>query len=351
MSKVILINQDKIPHYRVPIYNYLSRYLQREGYDLTILSEGIQEGNAHPVGFAHRVIPLKNIPLARVIIREEPSVVIYWIKLRYSYLFPMLFLLKFLGKKSVYWGHGRDLYGDTAMGLKKLGHFIEFLLSDALILYGEHLKSGVSRRFHNKTFIANNTLCFDTYQERQVDRNKCLASYHIHTNKNIVCIGRIQKRKRLEDLFAAWQLISDKEVGLILVGPDEDRILEDIRGENVFKIGPLYGNDRLDLLASADVFCLPGAMGLSIVDAMYSGLPVVTEAGEVSPEIMYLKDGINGFIVPKGDIRQLAAKLDLLLDDEALRGKFSQEARKEIRTNGHIDRLCEGFRDALRFVL
>jgi glycosyltransferase involved in cell wall biosynthesis len=350
MTKVLLINQDRIPHYRVPIYNYLSEYISKEGYELLVVSEGFQEGNSYPVKFNHRVISLKTIPLARVIISEKPNVVIYWIKLKYMYLFPMLLLIKLLGKKSIYWGHGSDLYGHKAMMLKKLGHFLEFQLSNALILYAEHLKGNVHHGFHKKTFVANNTLYFNSYQERQVDQNRCLASFNIPTTKNIICIGRMHKRKRLEDLFAAFQLINRRDVGLILVGPDDDGILGSLTGDNIFKAGPLYGDERLDLLTSADVFCLPGALGLSIVDAMYCGLPVVTEVGEISPEIMYLKDGVNGFVVPRGDVRQLAAKLELLLDNESMREQFSQEARKEIRTNGHIDRLCEGFVDALQFV-
>ena len=122
-----------------------------------------------------------------------------------------------------------------------------------------------------------------------------------------------------------------------------------IQGENVYKLGPIYGDERLDLLAASDVFCLPGAVGFSIVDAFHCGLPIVTEAGDESPEIMYLKEGVNGFVVPRGDVNALAAKLEQLLSDESLLQKFSAAARNEIRTNGHMDRMCEGFSDALRF--
>ena len=96
------------------------------------------------------------------------------------------------------------------------------------------------------------------------------------------------------------------------------------------------------------MYCLPGSIGLSIVDAFYCGLPVVTENVLHGPEIMYLKEGINGFMIPKGDIVQLATKLKLLLTDEALRERFSHAARNEIMTNGHIDRMCEGFKNALQ---
>jgi glycosyltransferase involved in cell wall biosynthesis len=74
---------------------------------------------------------------------------------------------------------------------------------------------------------------------------------------------------------------------------------------------------------------------------------LVTEDGDESAEIMYLRSGVNGFVVPRDNIPELAQKLLLLLDNNALRQQFSDAARKEIAENGHIDKLCGGFRDAL----
>ncbi len=350
MTKVLLINQERIPLYRVPVYSYLAGYLKREDFALTVVSEGTQEGNTHKVEFDHREIPLTFPKLARAILELDPEVIIYWVRLRHPYLFPMLFFIKLLGKKAVYWGHGSDLYGNKAIGLKNFANNIEYRISDALILYGEHLKKNVKSRFHHKTFIANNTLYFNGYQPLEVHKKRCLAKYNIKTPKNIIYMGRMQRRKRLEDLFKAFGLMNRPDVGLILVGPDMDGILDDIHGENIYKLGSIYGDERLDLFSAADVFCIPGAVGLSIVDAFYCGLPIVTEAGEESPESMYLKDGINGFIVPRGNLEQLAAKLQSLLDDDAMRGRFSLEAKKEISTNGNIEVMCKGFSDALRFV-
>ena len=146
-------------------------------------------------------------------------------------------------------------------------------------------------------------------------------------------------------------MLKMKNTGLILVGPDDEGILDTVKPEdNIYKIGPVYGEESLDLLSASEVFCLPGSIGLSIVDAFFCGLPAVTEDGWHGPEIMYLKDGVNGFIVPQGDIVQLAEKLDALLKDHALRQRFSQAARTEIATTGHIDRMCEGFRSALEYV-
>jgi len=134
---------------------------------------------------------------------------------------------------------------------------------------------------------------------------------------------------------------------LILAGPDTDGVLKEIDGPNIYKVGPVYGARKFDLLSTADLFCLPGAVGLSVVDAFHCGLPIVTEEGDESAEMMYIKDGENGFVVPRGDIPAMARKLLLLLDDASLRQRFSEQAKREIAENGHIDKLCAGFRDAL----
>jgi len=350
MIKVLLINQKKVPNYRIPVYNYLSTYLKRKGYSLTIVSEGTEEGNTHQIEFDHKVISLSFLKLARFIIELDPDVIIYWVNLRHLYLFPILLLTKILRKKAIYWGHGVDLLGKRTMRLKYSFYSIEHWLSDAIILYGEHLRKNVKGQFQDKVFIANNTLHFNKYKIKPAEKNNFLSKYNITTSKNIICMGRMQKRKRLDHLFRAFELLNRHDIGLILVGPDSDGILRDVHGGNIYKLGPIYGDEMLNLLSAADVFCLPGAIGLSIVDAFYCGLPIVTENGDASPEIMYLQDGVNGFIVPRGDVHQLASKLQLLLDDDLVREQFSIEAKKEINTNGHIAKMCQGFRDALIFV-
>jgi L-malate glycosyltransferase len=346
--KVLLINQDKIPHYRVPVYNYVGEYLGKKGFDLTVVSGGIQEGTSSPPTFRHREIPLSLNTLAKFIIELDCHIVIFWVNLRYMYLFPILLFTKLLGKKAVYWGHGRDLLNADAR-VKNLAYGAEHWICDAVILYAEHLKKYVFRKFHPKVFIANNTLNLCNVSPSSFSKEETLAKYHIKTRKNIICMGRMQKRKRLEDLWEAFRVIGDEDIGLILVGPDADGILSGFLGENVYKLGPIYGDERFALLSASDIYCLPGAVGLSIVDAFYCGLPIVTEEGDESPEIMYLKDGINGLVVPKGDVKQLAEKLQLLLGDDALRSQFSHAAKEEITKNGHIEVMCKGFEEALRF--
>jgi len=348
MIRVLLIHAGIIPHYRVPIYGYLTKYLKRYGFDLIVVSDGIQPDSPDGIEFQHEIMNLSVLNIARIICRQRIAVIIDYIALRHRYLFPMYLIAKgMLRRKMVYWGQGRDLL-DVKAKLKNLAYASEQALCDAIILYAEHLKKYVPKRFHKKTFIANNTL-YLSYNgfPRGVTRENILTEYGIKTKKNIICVGRMQKRKRLDHLAEALIHMNRPDVGLILVGPDPDRVLKKIGGDNIFKLGPLYGDKKFDLLSSTDVYCLPGAVGLSIVDAFYCGLPFVTEEGDESAEIMYLKDGMNGFIVPRADIPMLSQKLVLLLDDEELRKRFSGAAKQEIKENGNMDVFCSGFREAL----
>lgn len=352
MKKVLLVHQDTIQHYRVSIYNYISEYLFNRDFQLKVVSQGIQADNPYPPLFDFTKTPLTFITLFKWILTNSPSVVILFVNPKNKYLFPLMVFIKMAHIKLIYWGHGIDLQNKTSLyklAFNKLQHSI----SDGLILYAEHLKEYINPMYHKKCFIANNTLNFSDVNIPDFNKQELLLSYGIKTIKNIIFSGRIQKRKRLGDLIAAFEYIDLKNTGLIIVGPhDRDvdiSVLENKK--NIYYIGPCYGNKVLMLLQASEVYCIPGAIGLSIVDAQFCGLPIVTEDVDHGPEIMYLQNGQNGFIVPKGNIQVLADRLRLLLIDDNLRAQFAESAKNTAATNAHIDRMCEGFFNCLQYVL
>jgi glycosyltransferase involved in cell wall biosynthesis len=350
MKRVLLIHCRSIPHYRIPIYSFLSKYLPKYGFDLTVISDDIQADNPHSIDFKHVAMPLSSLSIARFARGHSIDVIILFVDMRHAYLFPTYFIARGLfGRKMIYWGQGCDLL-DRRSRIKNFAFIAEQALCNSLILYAEHLKKYIPTRFHGKTFVANNTIAIDYQGLPAGARERILAKHGVVTKKNIICIGRIQKRKRLDHLIEAHSRMNRADVGVIIAGPDPDGILRDVDAKNIYKLGPIYGDNKYDLLSAADIYCLPGAVGLSIVDAFYCGLPLVTEEGDESAELMYLRNGVNGFMVPEDDIDELGRKLTLLLDDNLMRKRFSENAKREFEENASLEKFGSGFRDALLFV-
>ncbi|HUP39256.1 MAG TPA: glycosyltransferase [Vicinamibacterales bacterium] len=93
--------------------------------------------------------------------------------------------------------------------------------------------------------------------------------------------------------------------------------------------------DRSDvpsLLASADIYCQPNikpdAFGLSVIEAMVAGLPVVTSSIGGAKEIV---DETCGVLVAPRDAAALASQLSALLDNRAHRERLGSHGPERAR--------------------
>ncbi len=85
--------------------------------------------------------------------------------------------------------------------------------------------------------------------------------------------------------------------------------------------------------AAADVFVFPtlgDPFGMVIGEAMSCGLPVISSAsvGEIRSRV---RDGENGFIVPPGDARALARRMEQLAGDPSLVSRMGAVSADRIR--------------------
>jgi alpha-1,3-rhamnosyl/mannosyltransferase len=110
---------------------------------------------------------------------------------------------------------------------------------------------------------------------------------------------------------------------LILVGPPGWRNQE-IRasiakaGSHVRYLGYLPENDLAALMAGSAVFVMPSlyeGFGLPVLEAMASGVPVVTSRGGALEEVA----GDAAILVDPQDTEEIAAGIQRVLDDSALR--------------------------------
>jgi glycosyltransferase involved in cell wall biosynthesis len=107
-------------------------------------------------------------------------------------------------------------------------------------------------------------------------------------------------------------------------------------------VGPITDDELPALYRSAQVFVLPSVdrscygkdikvselLGLSLLEAMASGTPVIASAIGGVPEIV--RDGETGFLVPPGDVAALGERLDQLLRDPYLAQRMGGNARQDV---------------------
>ncbi len=97
----------------------------------------------------------------------------------------------------------------------------------------------------------------------------------------------------------------------------------------------LLGRERLrELFAAATVFALPTlreAFGLSLLEAMAFGLPVVASRIEAIPEIV--SDGETGLLVPPRDAPALAAAIGELLREPARARAMGAAGRQRLQAH------------------
>ncbi|MBU0571252.1 MAG: glycosyltransferase family 4 protein [Candidatus Omnitrophica bacterium] len=103
-----------------------------------------------------------------------------------------------------------------------------------------------------------------------------------------------------------------------------------------------YTLDEVSQIYSvADVCLYPSSgcepFGLTMLEAMASEKPIIVTKMGGMPEI--ISDGINGFVIPVKDFELLAAKINNLLEDEALRRRLGYTGRQMVEaqyTKEHV---------------
>ena len=154
----------------------------------------------------------------------------------------------------------------------------------------------------------------------------------------VLCVGRLADvRKRCDLLIEAYARLCERledPPELLLVGstgpPEKSWALARARGvRERIEFRPDVSRDELArLYRSASVFALSSdeeGLGIVILEAMASGLPVVsTDCGGPSTSVV---PGETGLLVPRGDPEALAAALEKLCSDSALRRKMGSRAR------------------------
>jgi glycosyltransferase involved in cell wall biosynthesis len=151
-------------------------------------------------------------------------------------------------------------------------------------------------------------------------------------------LGQIAHRKGIKILLDAARRLSGRPMEFILVGPlVSPELLRDMPA-NVRWLGALAHEDAAEQLQLANVFALPSledAYPLVTMEAMATSLPVVVSDHSGTSEL--ITNGLDGLIVPAGQVTALVEAFEQLLDDQTLRTTMGSAARRRIETDGSWD--------------
>lgn len=157
----------------------------------------------------------------------------------------------------------------------------------------------------------------------------------------VLCVARQYPRKRIVDLIDAFALVTAREPRARLVvigdGPEHAALAQRLQQHGLDGSVQLLGAlpDDAEVRAwygRASIFCLPSeqeGFGIVFLEAMASGLPVVSTTAAAIPEVV--PDGEAGLLVPPRHPAALADALLRLLQDPGLRARLRDAGRRHAR--------------------
>lgn len=167
-------------------------------------------------------------------------------------------------------------------------------------------------------------------------------AYATQTEKRVIAVGRLDYQKGFDRLIEAWALVQQNEAfrdwRLDIFGQGEWReLLEQMICERGLQwtarinapskqIGEEYvGSSLIVLTSNYEGF------GMVLVEAMSCGVPAIAFDCKCGPADI-VQSGINGLLVPSGNISALADAMMELMQNSEMRKRMSLEARKVTET-------------------
>lgn len=249
--------------------------------------------------------------------REQPDVVV-----SFAARINILVLLASLGTKTkVIISERNDPSCDGRGIITKFFVRLLYPISKRIVFQTTRSLNYFPKSILKKGIVIPNPICVD-----------CFASEV--KKKKIVSVGRLTKQKNHALLIRSFAEVSKDfpEYELFIYGDGE--LLNELKMLSVnLEIDSkvhFEGNvpNLHEQIADAELFVLSSNYeGLSnaLLEALMMGLPCISTNCAGSDE--YIKNGVNGFIVPVNDIEKLQKAMKQILSDNMLKEKFSKQAK------------------------
>jgi glycosyltransferase involved in cell wall biosynthesis len=173
--------------------------------------------------------------------------------------------------------------------------------------------------------------------------------------RRLLAVGRLSYFKGFDVLLRALALVPD--VGLLLIGDGECaaslrqlachlKIEDRVTFAGRIDMDPAGTATLAAAYAHAEVFCLPSteraeSFGLVLLEAMRAGLPAIASDIPGSGVGYVVRNDETGLLVPPGDVPALAAALQQIANDAALRRRLGAAGQKRWRDEFTLDRAAQ----------
>ena len=140
-------------------------------------------------------------------------------------------------------------------------------------------------------------------------------------------VGRLAPEKDIGKLKEVFE-VPGCRLAVVGDGPARNELEGAFAGTPTVFTGVLKGEDLARAYASADAFLFPSTtetLGMAMIEALASGLPVVAARGGASHEVV--DEGATGLLYEPGTAGDLASAVRRLRDDDGLRRGLGREAR------------------------
>ncbi len=197
--------------------------------------------------------------------------------------FPLFFIAKILRVKVCWWSHA------TLAGQGFLGRWLRLFFykhADGILAYDEVGRSRLEKAGVEPSTMTTIWNCLNdadyklSANDRQVTENDCTI--------RVLYIGRLYRDKKMRLLIEAAAILKDRGVTFVVDivgdGPEltatkEKSIALDLNDVIRFH-GAKYDDDLTQFLSKADIGVIPSWAGLSAIQYMASGIPVITEENQ-----------------------------------------------------------------------
>lgn len=371
MPKVTIIYRT-IPQYRVEFYNLLKEGLLKKGIELELIygdnpfkgrndnvhSEWATYKKNFTLNFYKFYIIwqpcIKEVQHSDLVIVEQAN------KLLFNYY--LIIRKIFKKKKFAFWGHGlnRQISRTSIFNRFKLTYINR---ANWWFAYTQGIKSFLINKGveEDRITVVQNAIDtkklneqYNSIPETEVDELRKKHSI-LPEEKVLIYCGALSKEKNIPFLIETADKLKagGHSFRLIIMGNGPMvKFVEAAAQERAWLIytGPKFGREKALYFRLSDLFLLPGAMGLAILDSFAFETPIVTMKYEFhGPEFEYIEDGHNA-IVSEGNLEDYTEKVAGLMKDPQ-KINMMKVAAKLMILKYNIETMVENFIEGIEKAL